>query len=623
MFTTAFVLLCISTFLLVFMAFYIMSIKEKTQLHYAFFATIVFMFIYSLGCVLEKYFILNYEYKGMFFAYMAYLGFTFLPVFFMTVGYNYAYKNMKLSKYLLLLVIPVVSNMVLWTNTNNKLFYEKYFSLDSIDNLFGIYGVIHSLYSYACISIGLYFLIRFSINKSGLLSKQAILIILGSIVPFGINILYTIYLIFRIKLIPGLNSFVYHPYSTPVMVSIAIFCYAIAIFKYDFLKIIPIAFERVFNRISDSIIIISNEQSNYKILNFNQSFKTTFEELIEFDIGDNFFEKLKILRDKNTIFGTNEEDIIERLKAHIKKSAKMTKSIKIPELNIRNDNINFNKWINIEISCVDENRDTGTIILFKDITETKKYIEHIKQTQEVLAKQDRLATLGQLAGGIAHEINNPANAVQTGLYGVKLSMEEIKSAKTNEEILQIVNDANKILDNCNKANRKVLEIAASVKNHTRNLSKLTLQNFDIKEFIDKEMFMLEHLFKKSKCTVEIIEKNKLQITSDPGQLSQVILNLVSNAVQAYGEHPGIIQIIIYKIDDTAVIAVKDFAGGIPENIKNGVFKQILSTKGSNGTGFGLFISHTIVTGNLSGKLWFETVEKEGTIFYVQIPIEVK
>ena len=94
-----------------------------------------------------------------------------------------------------------------------------------------------------------------------------------------------------------------------------------------------------------------------------------------------------------------------------------------------------------------------------------------------------------------------------------------------------------------------------------------------------------------------------------------------NAIQAYENKGGIIKINSYKENDEyAIIEIEDEAGGIPEKIAEGLLKQIVSTKGSRGTGFGLYFSNSIIKGVFKGELKFETELGKGTTFYIVLPL---
>ena len=116
-------------------------------------------------------------------------------------------------------------------------------------------------------------------------------------------------------------------------------------------------------------------------------------------------------------------------------------------------------------------------------------------------------------------------------------------------------------------------------------------------------------------------KDEIKIMGNATKLGQVVTNLVMNAIQVYEGKQGIIDIDVYKSDkNEAVIIVEDYAGGIPERIRPHIFKNILTTKGVAGTGFGLYLAYSVIKGAFGGEMYFETETGKGTKFYISIPL---
>lgn len=100
----------------------------------------------------------------------------------------------------------------------------------------------------------------------------------------------------------------------------------------------------------------------------------------------------------------------------------------------------------------------------------------------------------------------------------------------------------------------------------------------------------------------------------------MITNLVVNAAQAYGDKGGKIEVSVEKAPKSkALIKVSDYAGGLSEEIKPYIFKNILTTKGTFGTGLGLYLAYSVIKGEFNGKIDFQSEKGEGTTFYISIP----
>lgn len=258
--------------------------------------------------------------------------------------------------------------------------------------------------------------------------------------------------------------------------------------------------------------------------------------------------------------------------------------------------------------------------MLKDITEYKEAMELIRQTQKQLVERERLASLGELASGVAHDINTPLSTLQSCFYLInEISMQCIvpdmdESLKNKIEL--ILENAKDGTDVC----AKIAKIVNSVRNHTRNLSGENIQEFYVINVLEDLNILLNHQLKQSDCELIINENDKTLIKGDPGKLSQVLTNIITNAVQAYNGKPGIIESNIDRKDNKLIISVSDNAGRIPKDFQGGIFKNILTTKGTQGTGLGLYFSYSIITGHFGGDMWFETEEGKGTTFYIKIPI---
>ena len=234
--------------------------------------------------------------------------------------------------------------------------------------------------------------------------------------------------------------------------------------------------------------------------------------------------------------------------------------------------------------------------------------------QKMFVERERLATLGELAGGMAHEINSPLQAVINIFNYLKDNVHADN---------QDVNEAIKVLG---AASESIGKITRSVLNQVRNLSGTgDVREFKLVDVITESKTILGFKLNKNKCKVNAPKESEVVLKADPAKLVQVMINLINNALEAYidsGSVPveeRVIDIDIMLDGDNVIISVADKAGGIPERFRTGIFKSILSTKGSRGTGMGLKVCYSLIVGHFGGKIWFETEEGKGTTFYVSVP----
>ena len=511
--------------------------------------------------------------------YITYIGICFAPpiAFLMALSYSglKIYPKIKLS----LFIVPIISLLVLWTNDFHHLFYVIY-STNFNDAVYGPMFNLNTAYSYIMMIAFILIMSISSIRKSGFFSIQTMLIVFGSLVPLIVNILGTL----RIILISI--------YVTPISFVITLSCYAIAIIKYKALNITPIAFRTVIDTMSDAFIVVSNDGT---IVDENLTFENTFTSILKANKEDNLFEMI----DDSKLLD------LKDLKVHIEESRKEKKIVK-EEYHVVN--MGFDKYFEVDIHPIKAKNNSeyvGTLLLFKDITQHKNDIKLIENKQDVIVKQGQLVSIGELAGGVAHDINTPISAIKTGLQ--MLTEMYTPRDETEKELLFR-------MTNCSE---KIIKIVNSMRNQIRNLGSDQKFNFKVSEVINDIKIIAYNEIQKSKCELNIKIEDDLSVYGDPTKLGQVFTNLLLNAIQAYDGKGGKIEITVIKAPGNKImISVRDYAGGIPERIKEFVFKNILTTKGTNGTGLGLYLAYSVIKGEFSGEITFESEEGQGTTFYI-------
>jgi two-component system NtrC family sensor kinase len=231
-----------------------------------------------------------------------------------------------------------------------------------------------------------------------------------------------------------------------------------------------------------------------------------------------------------------------------------------------------------------------------------------------LAHSGRLASLGRMAAGVAHEINNPLAAIGelSGLMG-DLIDEEFRASTPHAQLF--VDNIRKIEEHVERARsvtHRLLGFARRMepRHDTLDLNQVVEEALT---FIDREASL------RGVRLTRQLDPTMPQITSDRAQLQQVILNLVNNALDAVADEGGHIVVRTRTLDDTVEVAIDDNGCGIPRELHERIFDPFFTTKSpGKGTGLGLSISHTIVQ-QLGGSLAFDSEPGEGTTFQVRLP----
>lgn len=601
LFTIPFILLVISTFLIILMAFYILNKKPLIQIQKSFIYIMICVLIICFGVLAQNTAYTLFDFKPIYFEYFIYIGTCFLPItiFFMAL----ILKNTKIKFkkiYLTLFIIPILSLLVLWTNDWHHLFY-KHYSLIMSDTIFGPYFYIHSFYTYIILFISIFILLQTSFKTSGIFSKQSILFIIGTFIPIVVNLLGTTKII-------SMNV-----YLTPISFSLTIFIYGLAIFKFNFLDAAPIAIQKIVDRISDSYIVINDEGT---ITDFNQTFLTSFHIKTSKDLrGQNFEDFLK------------EHDLYLNLKEIKKALPKVKNSEKTVsfDLYIKKTKKHFHIEIN---SILSEGTSLGTLILFKDITQHIEDMQKIKDAQETLMESERLSSLGQLIGGIAHNLKTPIMSISGAAEGLTDLVKEYDSSIDDPEVNSqdhhdIAKDMFSWIEKIKEYTEYMSDIITAVKGQAVTLSETENVSFDLDELVKRVNILMKHELKSAVVYLNIHMNvdSKTTINGDVNSLVQVINNMISNAIQAYnGKEGENIDLILEKQNNNLIISVKDYGSGLPEKVKNKLFKEMITTKGKNGTGLGLYMSYSTIKAHFNGDITFESEANKGTTFNITLPL---
>ena len=254
-------------------------------------------------------------------------------------------------------------------------------------------------------------------------------------------------------------------------------------------------------------------------------------------------------------------------------------------------------------------------------------IDDLGNTHKQLVESEKLASLGSLVAGVAHEINTPLGISVTSstvmheelnLLEEKFDNDKLKRSEL-EAFFKQANQACKILQtNLNRA----AELIRSFKQVAVDQTVDDLRNINLKEYIEEILLSIGPSFKHSGVRVESECDDDIEIETHPGALSQIISNLALNSMtHAYDEDSeGSIRIRSYRENGDVIIEYSDDGKGINKyNLKN-IFTPFFTTRrGSGGSGLGLSIVYNLVTGTLKGNITADSEEGKGTSFRIVFP----
>lgn len=601
LFSLPFIFLHISTFLTFILLLLITRIKNKKSLHIFSLLCVFLIFSWCLTALVEQYFVQLFGYNGIIFNNITITITSFLPVSLFYFGYVYAHST-TFKKYNLffLFIFPIISTILIWTDKYHHLFFTYFSHIDS-EVVNGPYLLFFHLYAYIMDVFGLYFLIRFSIKNSGFFSKQSILIVAGTIFPLAVDVAFV------------LNIFQFPLYFEPISFSIAVICYMIAILKFDFLNIVPVALQTVVDHISDSYLVL-NER--LEVTDYNKPFINTFSSIIaikrKVTIGEIF--------NNNTGLSVQTDDIIQSVVNAVENQKPFSFEKHIFQGA-------FDRYFVIEITPIISN---GSIIcvlvLFKDMTAHKKAADLISKTQTQLLEKERLASLGQLVAGIAHNLKTPIMSVAGGLEGLTDLIDEYNNSigdksVTNEDHYEIAEEMRQWITKMKNYCSYMSDLITTVKGQTVQLTASTTDKFLLRELLKRVDILMNHELKRYCCKLNLncSVDMEIEIKGDINSLVQVLNNLIINAIEAYEGKEGEIDLYISNDDHMVSFVVKDYGCGMTKDVKNKLFKEMITTKAKNGTGLGLYMSFSTIMGLFAGKMWFESEPGKGTEFYILVP----
>ena len=287
--------------------------------------------------------------------------------------------------------------------------------------------------------------------------------------------------------------------------------------------------------------------------------------------------------------------------------------------------------------------------------ELSRRLQQLQEAQLQLVQAEKMATLGQLVAGIAHEINNPVSFLKGNikpaqqyvqnllalldLYQDKLPSPGEKIETEIEEIdLEFLReDLPKIIDSMNLGVERIKTISTSLRTFSRSDKERQVE-FDVRDGIDSTLLILKHRLKanEKRLEIEIIKDygNLPEIKCFPGQINQVFMNLIANAIEAIDEidrggsfqeelaaNPNWIAIQTRQDGDRVTVKIADNGIGMTDEVKRRLFEQGFTTKEvGKGTGLGMAIARQIVEEKHGGKITCQSESGKGTELTLMLPI---
>ncbi len=265
----------------------------------------------------------------------------------------------------------------------------------------------------------------------------------------------------------------------------------------------------------------------------------------------------------------------------------------------------------------------------------------MKDQKSQILHQEKLATIGQLAAGVAHEVNNPTGFVKSNLNSLSVYVNSLKKAiisyeslivsvggeasvssrieaiRNEFDITYVIEDSEPLLKESIDGLDRIKKIVEMLKDFARPDTGED-ESFSINECIQKTLHLVHNEI-KYKADVKLHLEHLPEIKGKPGAVSQVILNLLVNAADAIKDY-GIVEVTSGIRNQEIKVTVKDNGEGIPQNHITRIFDPFFTTKDvGKGTGLGLAVSHSIIK-NHGGRLSVDSKEGEGSSICIHLPL---
>lgn len=286
-----------------------------------------------------------------------------------------------------------------------------------------------------------------------------------------------------------------------------------------------------------------------------------------------------------------------------------------------------------------------TLALERTNTELNQAMRNLKLTQKQLVEQEKLATLGQMTAGIAHEINNPINFVASNVHPLRRDVEELLDIvekttdlpDTPDHAVALAVDPNLTKANLGFLRREIFQLLQGIEEGSRRTSEIirglrvfsrmdkdNLIRASINECINSTLIVMKSMTKGEVTIIKDLDTSLPDLECYPGKLNQVFVNVISNAVHATklpGRHPAdrIVRIRTFMHEGMIAIAVSDNGPGMDDNIRRRIFDPFFTTKNlGEGTGLGLSIVAGIIQEH-GGKIDVHSLTEQGTEFLIYLP----
>jgi PAS domain S-box-containing protein len=282
--------------------------------------------------------------------------------------------------------------------------------------------------------------------------------------------------------------------------------------------------------------------------------------------------------------------------------------------------------VEVHLTLIDVGGRPMMLSVERDITERRAAEAALATSQAQVVSSERLASLGRLTAGLAHEINTPLAATLNSHQVLQGLLSEYRDSVGNPDVTdadhrEIAAEALTTLDEAGKTTARIGEFIRQMRGHTRD-SAGGVSVFDPYRLAADTLAMVAHEARKAGVALELERpRGALSLTGDAGRFTQVVTNLVVNAIHACEGHPGRGGVLVRLTAGNPLrLEVEDNGHGMTPEVIARIFEPMFTTKGvGKGTGLGLSIIHDIIEGQFGGTITVQSQPGSGTTFTAEFP----
>lgn len=436
---------------------------------------------------------------------------------------------------------------------------------------------------------------------------QCLMFSLGCLSPLTVSVLATV-----------TNSFPIT--ATPLSFMVPIILNGIAIYQLHILDIRPIAMQRVLDWISDCYLVLSDKGV---VISYNKP----FEKILASGYG---IVKSRYLSDSVKKEDVYKKTAIYNLLTAVTSSREACSTISYEQaVTIDTGEGTRKNYYVVDVTPLYIKEIlSGFVVIFKDVTQLKLSMQQLQDSQARMMEQERLASLGQMIGGLAHNLKTPIMSISGCISAVENLVEECRDSLedpdvTADDYREIFKEMEQWFEKVRESSSYMSDIITAIKGQAANVNTNVDATFTTEELIKRSMLLMRHelMSSGSRVITETEENCTYTIRGDVNNLVQVLNNLLSNAIYSQKQvGGGDIVIGVKKEEDNLKIYVKDTGTGIGAGVKERLFRAMVTNKGAHGTGLGLYISDAVVKGKFGGNMWVEDNPEGGAIVGVSIPL---